>query len=326
MADVAKLAGVSRQLVSLVMRNTGYVSPEKKKKVLAAAKHLGYKRNRLAASLAGKQTNSIGMMVLDIHNQVFADFAEGASEVFSPSGYQLLLTMAEPGPKGEFASLESLVELRVDGILVATHLAMTQPMVHLLKDIPTVTMGEDSAHERLNTVKADNEYGAKLATEHLISLGHTKIAFLSGSASKQNANRSHGYNKTMLDNNLTPLHVQGDSSESGGEDAFKQLWATGNHPTAIFCYNDASAIGVMSAAKSLSLKIPEDIAIVGYDNTQAAGYPGVDLTSVDQRAKEIGKNAATLLLAKINGSSATNSNVMLTPNLVIRRSTDLKLI
>lgn len=317
MSDVAESAGVSRQLVSLVMRGTGYVSEEKKAHVLKAAEDLGYKRNRLAASLAGKKSNSIGLVVLDIHNQVFADFAEGVNEVLEPLGYQLLLAIENANSAN---SIESLVGLRVDGILIATHLKMNQETSRLLAGTPAITMGESAGGEEILSVHADDEVGGRLATEHLISEGHKKIFFVSGGNSKQNTLRSRGYANAMKAAGLESVVVDGDATEAGGRKAFELLRTNKNLPSAIFCYNDASAIGLLAAARESGLLVPQDLAIIGYDNTHASGYPGVDLSSVDPHAKEIGILAAKTLVSRIENPDFEAAPEILTPTLVVRKS------
>lgn len=321
MEDVAKAAGVSRQLVSLVMRDTGYVAERKKKQVLEAAEKLGYRRNMLAARLAGRQSHSIGMVVLDMHNQVFADFAEGANSILEPAGYQLLLALEGSASKSPDSSLEALVGLQVDGVLVASHLRITEKLVRLLDNTPTVTMGEPAPGGDFDAVHADDELGMKIGTEHLIALGHKKIWYLSGQNSTQNTLRKRGYKKAMQSAGLESVIIEGDATEEGGTAAFAELYANNNLPTALICYNDASAIGVLAAAKEVKVKVPEQLSVVGFDNTRAAGYPGVDLTSVEQYAKAVGARAAKLILERIAHPSQQTSTELITPRLIIRNST-----
>jgi len=321
MADVAREAGVSRQLVSLVIRDVGYVAPEKRSLVLAAAERLGYRRNTLAASLAGRRTFSVGLAVLDIHNQVYAEFADGVADVLEPAGYQLLLAAGVHLGDGGLASLGALVGLRVDGILIATHFTDDVRLEQLLAGTPTVTLGEASGVPVIDAVQGDDALGTRLATEHLLAQGHRDIAYVGGPDTQQNAARRSGYREAMTAASLPTREVDADATETGGAHALLTLLrGPGPRPSAVVCYNDASAIGVLACAQRERLLVPEHLAVVGYDNTRAAGYPGVDLTSVDQHARDIGARAAGLLLERIADPDRDAVTDILTPRLVVRGS------
>ncbi|KAB1644906.1 LacI family DNA-binding transcriptional regulator [Gulosibacter chungangensis] len=321
MADVAKEAGVSRQLVSLVVRNTGYVAPEKRELVVEAMQRLGYQRNTLAANLAAKQTNTIGLAIFDLHNQVYAEFADGILEVIEPAGYKLLVSVTRKESAADRTTVESLVGLRVDGILVATHFgADGRNLSQALANTPAVTLGEVADEPNIGAISGNDSLGGKLATEHLIKQGHQQIAYIAAPITHQNADRHRGYLSALEDHGLAELVFSGDASEAGGKTAFDLAMTTTPRPTAFFCYNDATAFGVLSCARERGLRVPEDLAVVGYDNTTPAGYPGVDLTSVDQRAHEMGQLAAQALLERIRDQDAPLEQQSLAPELVIRRS------
>ena len=321
MADVARETGVSRQLVSLVIRGEGYVAPSKRALVLEAAERLGYRRNQLAASLAGQRTFSIGLAAIDIHNQVYADFTQGVSEVLEPAGYQLLVAVAPFSPSTpRHKNIESLVGLRVDGLLVADHASDSRQFAELVAGTPCVTLGEVSTLNNVDAVSGNDYLGTQLATEHLIAQGHRHIAYLSGPANQQNQARRDGYRDAMFAASLMPFELDGDATEAAGSVALQRLHDTGTMPSAIVCYNDASAIGVLSRAEGLGIAIPQQLAVIGYDNTRPAGYPGVGLTSIDQRAQRIGAEAAALLLERIESPDRPQARRVLDPELVIRRT------
>lgn len=320
MADVAREAGVSRQLVSLVIRETGYVSPEKRALVEAAAKRLGYQRNQLAASLAGNRTNSIGFAVLDVHNQIYGDWVDGVSDVLRPAGYQLLLaTGAEPG-EGLARCLGALVGLRVDGILIATHLEDDASLERQLTGTPALTMGESTQLATVDAVRGNDSVGARLATEHLLTQGYERIAFIGGPGTQQSEGRRAGYRLAMKSASLPLREIDADATESGGAKAMRTLHRSHGWPEAVICYNDATAIGVLTCARRERIRVPEDLAVIGYDNTHAAGYPGIDLTSVDPGAREMGARAATLLLERIDDPDRGSVTEVFTPRLVVRQS------
>lgn len=322
MADVAREAGVSRQLVSLVIRDTGYVSPEKRMLVEAAAARLGYRRNDLAASLASRRTGSIGFAVLDVHNQVYADLVDGVSDVLQPAGYQVLLaTGAYPG-EGLSRSIGALVGLRVDGILIASHLNDDVGLERLLSGTPAVTMGEGTRISVVDGVRGNDELGARLAAEHLLAQGYQDIAFIGGPATQQGEARRVGYRLAMTSARRPARESDADATEAGGAKAMRSLLNDGGQPEAVICYNDSTAIGVLTCARLENIRIPEDMAVVGYDNTRVAGYPGIDLTSVDPDARAMGMRAAALLLDRIADPDRSSVTEVLTPRLVIRRSSD----
>ena len=322
MLDVANEAGVSRQLVSLVIRETGYVSPKKRALVEAAAERLGYRRNHLAASLASRRTLSVGLAVLDVHNQVYADLVDGVSDVLSPAGYQVLLaTGAHPG-EGMSRSLGALVGLRVDGIVIATHLTDNDALVRLLAGTPAVTMGEAAKGRSIDAVRGNDELGARLATEHLLVQGYRGIAYVGGPATQQSQGRRAGYRLAMQSATLPLREVEADATEAGGAKAMRSLVQAGGVPEAVICYNDATAIGALTFARAAGIRVPDQLAVVGYDNTRVAGYPGIDLTSVDPDTNAIGARAARLLLERIASPDRGAVTEVLTPRLVVRESTN----
>lgn len=325
MADVAREAGVSRQLVSLVIRDTGYVAPEKRKLVLEAAERLGYRRNNLAASLAGRRSYSIGLVVLDIHNQVYADIADGVSDVLRPAGYQLLLATGAHRDDSGKSGLESLVGLRVDGVLVGTHLPEATELSRMLAGTPAVVVGESAKIAGVDAVRGDGELGIQMATEHLVAQGHRRIAFIGGHAFQQNTDRRAGYRAVMERHGLEFCEEQSDASEAAGEQAFGRLMrASGSRPTGVVCYNDTIAIGVLAGARRAGLRVPEDLAVIGYDDTRAAAYPGVELTSVDQGTRNLGAQAARLLLERIEHPSREAACEVFAPKLVVRASSQFQ--
>ncbi|GGG26444.1 LacI family transcriptional regulator [Rhodococcoides trifolii] len=322
MVDVAREAGVSRALVSLVMRETGYVSPEKRTLVLDTARRLGYRRNALAANLASKTTNSIGLAIFDLHNQVYADFADGVLDVIGPTRYQLLLSTSTQDESSLAAGIETLVGLRPDGILLATHVPEHLDLSAILAGTPTVMIGEDPLVELGDAVHGEDEAGAFAATDHLIKQGHRDIVYVEGPSTLQNHARRAGYSAAVERASLRERVVSGDATEDGGQRALLGLRRSNSLPTAVFCYNDSTAVGVLIGARRERLSVPQDLAVVGYDNTRAASYPGVDLTSVDPKARHMGAQAAELLLGRIEEPSLPGRTNTLTHQLIIRGSSD----
>lgn len=321
MEDVAREAGVSRQLVSLVIRGVGYVSAPKRAQVLEAADRLGYRRNTLAAGLAARRTRVIGMPIYDLHNQVYAQLGDGITAALSVRGYQLLLTTNAHDPEQIHRSVDALVGLRPDGMILATHGRRTDQLAAHLAGVPTVTIGEPLTLEDADSVQSDDLAGTVLATEHLLSLGYHDIVFIEGPDGRQGTARRQGFAQTMAKAGLAADSHPGDATLDGGRQAMEQLLAEGRRPRAVVCYNDPTALGVMSAARSSGLAVPEDLAVVGYDGSPPSGYPGVDLTTVDLGAHELGATAARLLLERIEGGRTEPRHEVLAPRLLERRST-----
>jgi DNA-binding LacI/PurR family transcriptional regulator len=322
MEDVAAEAGVSRALVSLVIRNAPHVRPDKRKAVNDAIEKLGYRRNRLASRLASHRTNTVGLFVLDIRNTIYSDIADGLADVVEPLGSQVLIVRGSRDAEAERAALESLVDLRVDGIAVAGYLGRASTLEKTLGDIPAVIMTRHFPLSPLDSVTSHDERGAELAVQHLVDLGHSRIAHISAPLDLPYPDRRAGYLEIMSRAGLTPQLIEGDLRESGGYDAVDKLFAAGRErPTAVFCFNDATAFGAMRRLDELGLRIPDDVAIVGYDDTTEAGFHRVGLTSVNQRTREVGQQGGELLMGRINGTATGSRGVRLEPELKIRRST-----
>ncbi|WP_194396373.1 LacI family DNA-binding transcriptional regulator [Microbacterium atlanticum] len=273
------------------------------------------------ADRAGREP-AIGLAVLDIHNQVYADFADGVAEIVRPAGYRLLLELG--GYAGESAAegLRSLVGLGVDGILLATHVDETIDVASATAGTPTVVLGAPKGSSHVDAVHGDDRVGGRLATEHLIAAGHRDILYLGGPPDSQSPARAAGYRDAMNAAGLAPREEEGDATESAGYTTLLRLRRAEQLPSAVFCYNDATAIGVLACAKRELLAVPRDLAVVGYDNTRAAGYPGVELSTIDQQARLIGQRAAELLLARISHPEGKAHVEVFTPRLIVRESTN----
>ena len=252
MEDVARHAGVSRQLVSLVMRGTGYVASDKRALVLESAERLGYRRNALASRLASQQTRTVGLLVLDLHNQVYADFADGVASVIEPAGMHLLLVRGSLHAQSEARAIDSLVELRVDGVLLAGHASEGEALRSHLAGTPAVAMAEVNT-PLVDVVRGDDRLGAQIAVDHLVAQGHRRIAYIGSRAGLADRARFEGYLSVVEELGASPLVAYGDTTEAGGAAAAAELLEGVAKPDAVFCYNDATAIGAMGEARSRGL-------------------------------------------------------------------------
>ena len=303
MRQVAELAGVSTALVSLVMRDAPNVSDHRRQRVLEAADQLGYRPNVLARNLASRRTNILGVVLNDLHNPFFAEIVDGVHAAADAASYRVLLGDGRHSEAGESNAVESFLQFRVDGLVIVGPWLDVAAMERATKSAAVVVVGRDVDTDRFDTVNTDEVLGSTLAVEHLIELGHRCIAHLGGGGGAGASGRQRGYEATMIDHGLEDNIVSAvaDYSESGGYEAAGELLAAPNNITAIFAANDLSAVGAMSRVEELGLSVPDDISIVGYDNTALAAMRHTSLTTIDQPTEDLGTLATNLLIERVNG-------------------------
>ncbi len=336
--DVAKMAGVTSMTVSRVVNQNGYVSDETRETVLRAVDDLNYRPNRLARGLKRQRTDTIGLVLGDIANPYAAELARAIREITSQRGYNLFICISEHSAKEDVAAFDSLADHQVDGIIVATRSnKIGDEHLHELikRGVSVVCIGRDFQDENADSVTADALNGGFQATQHLIDLGHRKIAFIGATlASGKNLKRFQGYLKALNDNGLpieeryvtgktdTDDDSPGYSTEKLGYEAMKRLLALPNRPTAVFARNDFTAIGAINAIKEAGLRIPSDISIVGFDDIPTAVHTSPTLTTVRQPTRSQGSIAAEYLLKRIErNQTIKREEMILECELIIRGST-----
>ncbi|WP_307611311.1 LacI family DNA-binding transcriptional regulator [Pseudarthrobacter sp. W1I19] len=318
---MAREAGVSRALVSLVMRDSPKVSPAKRTAVLESAAALGYSPNRLASRLASRRTNTLGVLFLDLHNSVFADMYDGIREGISGSGNQLMVAVGSADPRTELEAVRSFVDLRVDGVILAGYTGSSPDLAAALRGTPAVVITRELEVDGVDSVLTDDFRSGALAVEHLHGLGHRRIAHVDISDWLPYTARREGYLAAMQQFGLEPQLVHSDMTERGGRAVMENFLASGaTLPTAIFAHNDLTAIGVMEALAAHGLSVPGDVAVVGCDNIEVAASPLIGLTSIDQHAGELGRLAAQAMLDRAAGTSGPAVTRKLEPALMVRRS------
>ena len=322
MEDVAREAGVSRALVSLVMRESPKVSPAKRAAVLEAAAALGYSPNRLASRLASHRTKTLGVLFLDLHNSVFADIYDGIAEGLAGSGNQLMVAVGSADPGTELEAVRSFVDLRADGVLLAGYTGTSGELAAALRGTPAVVITRELEADGVDSVLTDDFQSGVLAVQHLYELGHRRIAHVDISDWLPYTARREGYLHAMKEFGLEPMLVHSDMTERGGRQVMENFLANGPAlPTAIFTHNDLTAIGVMEALHAHGVAVPGDVAIVGCDNIEVAASPLIGLTSIDQHAGELGRAAAEAMLDRIANPGGPAITRKLQPALMARRST-----
>lgn len=315
--DVARRAGVSKSLVSLVLRNSLRVSDDKRAAVLRAIDELGYQPNRLAAGLAGTRTKSIGVVIDDFRNLWFVELLEGLKEGLADTGYSLSVADLPLNAHLRLDAVSAFQSLRVDGLIVAAEPA---GLLDRLGTTPHVIVGGRETDGSSITVANDDVTGGRIMTEHLLELGHRDICFITGTGEAARR-RAAGYSQAMASAGLAATVTDaGGTTEHHGHAAAEAVLQQHPLPTAIIGANDTMAIGVLGALRSHGLAAPHDVSVVGYDNSPPASYDVVSLTTVDDRGHDVGREAATALLGAIAGTTEPATEILVPPALVVRQS------
>ena len=322
MEDVAAAAGVSRALVSLVMRDSPQASARARVVVLEAAARLGYRRNIAASNLAARRTMTVGLLLNDLHNPWYAEVADGIHAIAERSGYQVILATGRRSPAVESRAVDAFLSSRVDGIIVAGCRMPLTRLTALAREVPVVSAGRSLIGSTMGSVSADDAEGARLAVQHLYDLGHRHIAHIDGGRGAGSAPRRAGYVSAMRSMGLGE-HVRvvsGDFTEEAGNRAGRRLLREGAVPTGFFAANDLSAVGIIDALDDAGLTVPERASVVGYDNTAFAALNHIGLTTIDQPRNQMGRVAATMLFGALNGGTDLE-HIHMRPQLVVRSTT-----
>lgn len=341
LSDIAEAVGVATMTVSRVVSGDGYVSEETREKVLKAIKELNYRRNGLARSLKRQFTETVGLVLGDISNPYSTELARAVRETLLEQGFNLFICISESGAKEDVIAFESLANHSVDGIIVATRSneAGDRYLSDLVEtNVPVVAIGRDLAHINIDFVSPDNLKGGFDATQHLIDLGHKRIAFIGANLrTGSNLKRLQGYIDALkqhgipVDERLITGRSEGIADEVGysteeiGFEGMKRLLSLPEPPTAVFARNDFTAIGAMRAINEAGLKIPSDIAIVGFDDIPLAARMSPSLTTVRQPMRAEGQIAAAMLLERITGkANISRRERILDCELIVRESSGHK--
>ncbi len=318
MDDVAAHAGVSRALVSLVMRGSPKVSAARRDAVLAAAEELGYSPHAMARSLASRTSHVLGVMVSDLHNPFWAEVVEGLDATARAAGFELVLTTGGRSPTRERAALASLSSFRPAGIALLGPVVPAQAITAAAGETPLVLVSRSSRLSTVDTVNDDGRTGSAMAVDHLVALGHKDIVHIDGGGGSQAAPRRTGYRLAMTRHGLTPRVVRGEYTEAAGAAAIRGLTTPF---TAVIAANDLNAVGVLSALADAGLRVPADVSVVGYDNTWLAALRHINLTTIDQPRHEMGRLAANALVTRVRDGRGEPVRHLLRPTLVTRGTT-----
>lgn len=320
--DVAKLAGVSQKTVSLVLNNdTTYSIPdETRKKVQDAMSSLGYVPHRMARGLRNNKTYTIASIIPDIANPFYPAFLRGVQDVAEAQGYNTIIYNTDGIAEKERRCLISAMESQVDGIIGMFFHAISRDYLEEIS-IPLVELSGAIDLPNIDIVYVDCTEAAMVATTHLIEKGHTRIGFISGVPDQ---NRLIGYTQALAGHNISrddALIQYGDFLEPGGYAAMKNLLAIHPRPSAVFAANDLMAMGAYQAIREAGLRIPEDIAVVGFDDIPAAKMLTPSLTTVTQFQENLGRRAAEMMFERMSGQVSDLNRVEKLPfELIVRDS------
>lgn len=325
--DVARKAGVSHQTVSRVINGSEGVLPETRALVESAIEQMGYRPSAIARSMARGQTHTLACISPNLTDYTFASVIEGAETEARQHEYFLLSSSAsDPQAFHELVN-ELIGHRRVDGLIVINPYADDR-YKFLPKDFPIVFVGARSHDEKVCSIALDDEKVAYEATQHLIALGHTNIAMITGPMEEDcSQDRTAGYQRALQEAGIPfdeTMVIEGDWSATSGQSALQSFVEDGRIPTAVFAQNDRMAMGVLRAARDANLRIPSQLAVIGVDDMPLSSYFDPPLTTMRQDMPLIGQKATRMLLDIIQNKNTTIREVKLPAQLVVRQSTSGK--
>jgi DNA-binding LacI/PurR family transcriptional regulator len=327
--DIAKVAGVSHSTVSRALADSPLVKAETKARIQRLAQEMGYTPDAIARSLVTQQTRTVGVVVTTITDPFIAEVVQGIEDAAHENDYAVILSSSAAESDREIAAVDMLRAKRVDSVIVTSSRVGALYLEHLERiGVPVVLVNNHNEKSGRYTfsVSVDNQHGGCLATRHLIEGGHRRIAYVSGPADhSDDADRLAGYRQALDEAGIAfdpALVVLGNGRLDGGERALHALRSLDRPPTAVFCYNDMTAIGLLSAARGARLSVPEDLAVVGFDDIPLAPHINPCLTTIAQPQRDMGRQAMNMALALMIPDDSTTpvSDVVVKGKLIVRES------
>jgi DNA-binding LacI/PurR family transcriptional regulator/fructoselysine-6-P-deglycase FrlB-like protein len=324
--EVAKKAGVSPATVSRVISQFGYVSEATRNKVLTTIRELGYRPNTIARSMVTKATHTIGLVVTDITNPFFAQLARGVEEITWNNGYTLILANTDEDVARECAIIQALQEKQVDALIIVPASSNNAPhLFELLRQgIPIVLVDREVTDLPVDKVMVDNEEGAYNAVSHLIKLGHSRIAILLDNPDiTTNVERLNGYKRALKENNISineDLIRSCQYTQQSAYEIIKEILHRPDRPSALFTANNFMTIGAIKAIHETGLHVPQDLALVGFDDLEYEPLNASQLTVVSQPITAIGNIAGQRIISKLRGDNNPPMEIRLKTHFIVRES------
>lgn len=308
--DVARRAGVSTATVSRVLAGIGHPRAATASAVLSAAEALDYRPSAVARSLRMRRTRTLGLIVTDIQNPFFPELVQAADNAARLLGYSILLGSAAFDEHRALHYLDLMADRRVDGMIIASSQVSNESWRWLAASpVPVVVVNAEPADVPITVITSDNYAGVGLAADHLVGLGHRRLAYVRGDRTiTADRPRVEGFRAACSAAGLDPagiVELRGDAQFDGGERAARDLVASGTDVTAIMCHNDITAIGVLRALRAARVRVPEDVSVMGCDDIAAASWVVPALTTVAQQKAEMGRLAVERLLAMLGDTDRT---------------------
>jgi DNA-binding LacI/PurR family transcriptional regulator len=324
-ADVARRAGVSRALVGIVFRNQPGASQENRDHIRAVAAEIGYVPDRRAQLLSRKRTGIIGVSYSlrhDFHSTTVEHLYQAAERV----GLSLVLS-GFGGARSEESAISTLVAYRCEGVVLVGCGCRTSYLERTAQQLPTVVTFRPVKRAGIGVVRTDDRRGAQTATEYLLSLGHRRLIHVNGGRSPGAADRGKGFRESVGRAGITFDEIRGGSTEEDGLRAGRELVdrmkrsGESRSPTAAVIFNDPCAVGVIAALRAAGFRVPEDLSVVGFDDSRLAGVPGVALTTMRQDTAALADHAMEQLAARIQNRELAAEEVVVPAELVLRSTT-----
>lgn len=329
--DIARLANVSHTTVSRALNNKSRIRQETKEKILSIAKELGYRPNLIARSLVMRRSKTLGLVITNISNPFYTELAQGIEKTATQWGYNIILCSTQSDISNEKQYIEMLRSKGVDGIIFSSAHMQDSNIVALAEEgFPIVLVNRRTYHplvkEKVDYIGVDNILGGYLAVEHLIRLGHQRIGVIGGSSeSSVGVERLEGGKRALQTYGIVQREdyfIEGNFLKTSGYEGGKQFLNMSERPTAVFATNDYMALGVYQAFLEAGLRIPEDVALIGFNDIEFTAIKGVELTTIGQKKFEMGAIAVERLVARIEKGDASilPKEILLTPELIIRKT------
>lgn len=324
--QVAEHAGVSRSTASLAVRNSSRISEATREKVFNSMQELGYVYDRIAANLRSKSSSTVGLIIMELANSFYSELLEGIHEGLNNFGHTVLLGTTFDSQDAQDRLISTMIEHRVCGIILSAVSGSSAKVAEkaIGCGIPVVLVGRKIPGGHFDFVGVDNVLGGEMAVSHLLQQGHHRIAFIGGySRFSSWQGRKQGYDNALLLAGIpldASLVIESPATLYYGTELIKQVMALANPPTAIFCYNDAIAIGAMMKLKELGITPGKDIAIIGFDDIPEAAIFTPKLSTVSSDIRLMGTHAALLLHARMEGIDNEPQDIIVGPQLMLRES------